>query len=298
MEYEFSEKKTRRSEPVRTLDITPEHGEMIKAVETVDVVGTEPLTLHDKRVWNALLANAHGPSMGVEGTEFRISLSALRDTHQGNDRVTESIERLMKTVVRYRTGDVVKRFQLLGGNDMGNSDREHGYLTYRFDKSLIELLENSTMFAKLRLEVVAAFSSKYALALYEHIARRVRLKYKFIQDYTVTEIREILGVPDGKLNSFGSLKQKAIDPALNEINALAEFNAYMASKRTGKKITHVTMSWHWKNPEDRDAAFAELQRPKAGRRDRIKGTAEGVIEPEPLELPLITPELRRSIRSR
>ncbi|MEM9053874.1 MAG: replication initiation protein [Pseudomonadota bacterium] len=297
MDYEISEDTGPRTQTVRTIDLTPEHGEMLKPVETVDIVGTEPLTLHDKRVWNSLLANAHGPTMGVENTDFRIALSELRDTHHGNDRVNDSIERLMKTVVRYRAGDVVKRFQLLGGNDMGNSDREHGYLVYRFDKNLIELLGNSTMFAKLRLEVVAAFSSKYALALYEHIARRVRMKHRFMQDYTVQEMREILGVPDNRLKSFGSLKQKAIDPALNEINALAEFNAYMASKRTGKKITHVTMSWHWKNPEDRDAAFAELKRPKAGRKERIRGTTEGVVEPEPLELPLIEPELRKRVRA-
>lgn len=251
---------------------------MLKPAETVDIVGTEPLTLEDRRVFNKLVANAHGPKMGVPGEEFTISLHDLREAHKGNERMAESIERLMKTVVRYRCGSTVRRFQLLGGNDMGDSDRSRGYLTYSFDKRLVELLDNSTMFAKLEIAVIAAFSSKYALALYEHVARRINLKHKFMEEYTVEEFREILGVPEGRLSAFGSFKQKAIDPALEEVNGLADFNVYMAAKRTGKRISHVSLSWCWKDPEAREAVRLELGRVKLGRRDRLRGTSEGIVE--------------------
>ncbi|MDY6980132.1 MAG: replication initiation protein [Pseudomonadota bacterium] len=264
--------------PYRTLDLKPDPGEMIKPAETVDIIGTEPLTLEDRRVFNRLVANAHGPNMGEIGREFKIPIAELRATHKGNERVAESIERLMKTVVRHRVGNTVRRFQLLGGNDMEDTDRTHGFLTYSFDRRLVELLESSTMFAKLELAVIAAFQSKYALALYEHVARRINMRFKFMQDYTVEEIREILGVPDGKLTAFGSLKQRALDPAITEVNGLADFSVAIGCKRTGKKITHVTMSWWWKDREGRAAVRAELGRVKMGRRERIRGITETVME--------------------
>lgn len=285
-----------RQQQFRTLDLKPEHGEMIKPAEAVDIVGTEGLTLQDRRIWNSLLANAHSPKLGQRERNFRIPLSELRDNHSSNDRVKESVERLMKTIVRYRDGNTVRRFQLLGGNDLEDSDRDQGFFTYSFDDRLVELLENSTMFAKLKLEVVAAFSSKYALALYEHVARRVRMKHKFMQEYTVEEFREILGVPDGKLSAFGSLKQRAIDPAIEEINAFAEFSVYMAAKRTGKKITHVNMSWVWKDSAGRAEAEAELLRPRAGRKARIRRTTEGIIEAVPVDMPEMTEEQKASMR--
>lgn len=281
---------------MRTVDLKPDSGEMLKPRETIDIVGTEMLTLHDKRVWNVLLANAHGPKLAQAQTKFSIPMSELRDSHMGNDRIADSIERLMKTIVRYRDGDRVFRFQLLGGNDMGDTGRSHGTLTYSFDEKLIAVLQNSTMFAKLKLEVVAAFSSKYALSLYEHAAQRVRMRHKFSEQYTVEEFREILGVPDNKLRAFGSLKQKAIDPAIQEINALAEFNVYVASKRTGKKITHVNASWFWKDQEGRAAAEEELSRSKIGRKARISGTSEGVVEVDMSSLPELSNDDMREIR--
>lgn len=287
-------------ERFRTIDLRPDPGEMLKPAETVDIVGTEDLTLHDKRVWNTLLHHAHSPKLGQLETKFKIPLSELKEGHMGNDRIIESIERLMKTIVRYRDGNTVRRFQLLGGNDMEDSVRQQGYLTYSFDERLVELLANSTIFAKLKLEVLAAFSSKYAMALYEHVARRINLKHKWMQEYTVEELRGILGVPDDKLKAFGSLKQKALDPAIQEINALAEFSVNMASKRTGKQITHVTMTWVWKDPASKAEAEAELSRPKAGRKARIRGTTEGVVEfdPDALGLPDLTDEEAKRLRKK
>ena len=135
---------------VRTLDVKPGPHEMIKPAALIDVSGHSQLTLSDKRVYNALVANAFGPAMGERGREFQIRTADLRGTHKGNERLKDSIERLMKTIVRVRLADgQTRRVQLLGANDMYDDERPDGVLTYSFDPKLVGLLKNSTVFGKL-----------------------------------------------------------------------------------------------------------------------------------------------------
>ena len=138
------------------------------------------------------------------------------------------------------------------------------------------MLKNSTVFGKLELKVMMAFSTKYALALYEAIARRVRLRYKFSEEWSIDELRDVLGVPKGKLGIFGNLNKVAIQPAIAEINAMASFGVSMIPKKTGRRITSVMVGWWLKDEDDLKAAFAELERPRVGRKARIAGTVEEI----------------------
>jgi len=183
------------SNAYKTLDLRPDTGEMIKPSETIDVVFGEGLSLNDRRCWNALISNAFGPDMRDEERDFRIDLSKLRSNHNSNERVEDTVEKLMRTIARCKMPDgSITRFQLLGGNNMGDPTRPRGELTYSFDKRLIEAVKDSISFGKLEIAVMAAFSSKYALALYEHVARRINLRNRFSEDYTVEQLREILDV--------------------------------------------------------------------------------------------------------
>lgn len=234
-----------------TLDLRPLDGEMIKPAELIDIQGGTGLTLAARRLYNMLLANAFGPDLAVEGHDFTISLAELRGTHRGNERIGDSIEALMKTVVLVRHGEGhTTRVQLLGGNDMADSQREHGTLTYSFDKRLAPLLKSSAVFAKLELAVLQAFTTKYGLALYEAVSRRIRLSFVFSEVLETDDFRELLGVPEGKLASFGNLRQKAIEPAVAEVCALAPFNCSVeVAERIGRKVTKIKLAW-WRKTED------------------------------------------------
>ena len=48
--------------------------------------------------------------------------------------------------------------QFLGGNDLEDPDRPAGVLTYSFDKRLIEVLEGSTIWGKIAIPVLMAFT--------------------------------------------------------------------------------------------------------------------------------------------
>ena len=263
---------------MRTIDLTPVPGEMLKPAELIDIDGATGLSLAARRMYNQLIAHAFGPDMGTEGHEWIIPLSDLRGTHKGNERLEESILALMKTVVTVRlpNGDT-RRVQLLGGNDMGDAARTTGTLTYSFDPKLVPLLRESSVFGKLELAVMHAFTAKYSLALYEALARRVRLKSKFTEVFDLVSFRELLGVPAGKLSTFSNLKLRAITPAVKEVNAIASFGCKIDPVKTSRKVTHVRIIWWQKDMNDLKGAYAELQRPKVGRKARIDGVAEHVV---------------------
>ena len=267
-----------------TLDVAPNMGEMVKPAELIDVKGAAKLTLADRRLFNILMHHAFGPDLGQENRRFEIALGELRETHDSNDRLVASIEALMTTVVTIqRTDGSVDRVQLLGWNNLADPARLRGTLRYAIPAELAALLRDSTVFAKLELEVLRNFSSKYAFALYEAIARRVRLTHVFSEVLDLTTLREILGVESGKLKTYGNLNQFAIKPALLEVNALAEFEVTITPEKTGRRVTGVRLGWCVKDISGRKTAYAELQRPRVGRAARISGRTEDASLPCLLE---------------
>ena len=264
--------------PLRTIELTPMPGEMLKPAELIDVDGASSLTLSARRLYNQLIGHAFGPDMGKEGQEWTIRIADLRGTHKGNERLEDSILALMKTIVTVRLANgTTRRVALLGGNDMGDPDRAHGSLTYSFDKRLVPLLRESSVFGKLELAVLHAFTTKYGLALYEALARRVRLKNKIYEDFELEAFRELLGVPPGKLTTFSNLKLRAITPAVDEINAISSFGCKVYPLKRGRKVTHVRVGWWRKDVNALKDAYAELQRPKVGRKARISGAIDQIV---------------------
>ncbi|MGH0029958.1 MAG: replication initiation protein [Myxococcota bacterium] len=262
---------------MRTVDRTPRRGEMLKPGEMIDILGTSQLSLQDRKVYNLLVHNAFGPKMAEEGHEWQISLSKLRRSHKSNDRVSDTIERLMKTVVTARLlNGKTRRFALLGGNDIDDEDRPDGVLNYSFDPRLTEVLKQSMSFGRLHMAVMMAFTSRYALALYEHVAKRVRLDFKQSETYPVDQFRRILGVPEGTLERFSSLNQKAIKPALEEVNALADFTCWAKPIKACRRTEEIELGWELKSAEACEAAYQEVQRPRVGRRARIRGQVDSV----------------------
>lgn len=264
----------------RTLEMRPGHGEMLKPSELIDLSGAAHLTLADRRLYNVLIRHAFGPDLGITDKEFEIELSELRDTHESNDRLAVSIEALMTTVVRARLPDgSTDRFQLLGPNNLADPKRRRGTFRYSIPAKLAEALKDSTIFAKLEIQVLKAFTSKYALSLYEAIARRYRLRHVTSERFDLETFREeILAVPEDKLTTYGNLNQFAIKPALREVNALAEFHVTVTPEKIGRRVVGVVVHWYGKDVEGKKAAWAELQRSSVGRKARIAGTVEEVID--------------------
>jgi len=88
-------------------------------------------------------------------------------------------------------------------------------------------------------------------------------------------------VQPGQYKSFGELNKHVVKPAVAEVNALAAFGILVVPVKQGKKVKDVMVGWWRKNAESLTESWQELQRTKVGRRARVAGLAERVVDPKP-----------------
>lgn len=270
----------------RTVDVRPNAESLVKPGELVDLVEVTPLTLADRRIYNQLLENAWD---AIERPVTHIiAKSDLRGSHNSNDRVGESVERLMAAIVKVRVNkngeEAIERVQLLGGNI--ETTRRDGLLEYEIPQRLRRIIKDSTVFARLQREVMFALSSKYALTLYEMIQKRGNLRWRSSEKFSLDDLRGILGVPKGKLTNWSNLKLRAIDPAVAEVNALADYMVAVEPIKTGRRVTHIDLKWWKKDASATAEAEHELQFSKVGRKVRTQGQTETVT---PIQQPPARP---------
>lgn len=267
---------------IKVLSLNPRPDQAAKPSELIQITGHQTLSLNARRSITILWHNAH--RQGVEeGKDYVIELSDLvPDRHKGYEMVEEAVISLMQTLISVKRPDgSTRRVQFLGGNDMDSPERAAGTLTYSFDKRLIDQLKDSDVWGKISLPVLMSLGSKYSVSLYENVAQWTGLTQKTFQEMTLDEFRELLGVEDDKYPMFGALNKHVIKPVVQEINALAPFNVSILPVKTGKRVTHIRIGWWSKDKDGLNEAFQELERPKVGRRARIKGQTEAVLPPTP-----------------
>lgn len=259
---------------VRTIDQRPAPGSMIKPGELIDVLDMA-LTLNDRRIYNLLIANAWDKIS--EDATHCIGKADLRGNHEGGERLTDSIDRLMRTIVRVRVVQdgrpAIMKVTLLSRTT--EHDDAAGLLYYRFDADLRRIILDSRVFGRLRKEVMFAFTSKYALALYEIGEKRRNMQFRWSEIFELGEMRELLGVTAGELTTYGNLNAWCLKPAAKEVNDLADFYVAFRPVKAGRKVTAVQLAWWRKNEDELRSAFAEVQRHRLGRRARLNGSVEG-----------------------
>jgi len=267
---------------LKVFDLKPRRDQAVKPAELIQITGHQNLTLNARRSITVLWHNAHMQGV-TEGRDYTIEIDDLKpDDHKGYEQVEEAIEALMTTILKVRLPDGrTRRVQFLGGNDLDDPDRSAGVLNYSFDKRLVEILKDSAIWGKIALPVLMAFSSKYSVSLYEHVAQWTGLTRKTFQDLTLEEFRELIGVEKGKYTAFGALNKHVIKHIVLELNALAAFSVTILPIKTGKKVTHIRIGWWQKEKDEMEAAWREVHRSKVGRKARISGTATTVTTPYP-----------------
>jgi len=269
----------RESGKIYTLDLKPRNErEATKPAELIQISGHHELTLNARRAITILWHNAH--RQGVEaGKDYTIEIDDLKaDRHKGYERVEEAITALMRAILTVKMpGGKTTRVQFLGGNDLDAPDRPAGVLTYSFDKRLIDILKSSTIWGKITLPVLMAFTSKYAVSLYENVSQMTGLELKQSQSFTLDEFRDMLGVQPGRYKTFGELNKHVLQPAVAEVNALAPFSISVLPVKQGKRVASVLVGWMRKDSDALREAFEETQRPRFGRKARIAGTVETVV---------------------
>ena len=131
----------------------------------------------------------------------------------------------------------------------------------------------------MEVKVLSAFTSKYALNLYEALAARINLR-KTAETVDLAALRRWLGVPSGKLPLWQNLKVRALEPAVQEVNAYSPINVEANPIRQKRKVTAVKIAWSKKKPFSpaEQVAAREVNSHSAGRKARTGGTVEQAVE--------------------
>lgn len=248
---------------------------LVKPGELIDIVELTPLRLHDKRLFNEMLANAWS-EIG-EGKEHRIHKNDIRAIDKNLERLEESVDRLMGTIIKTIVeddGEKYKRtFTFLSRID--NAIRDDGWIKYKFSDDAESMMLNSNVFARIQREVMFALSSRYSLSLYEILAKRVNLSHTQKEIFELDVFRRMLGVPEDKYKLMSHLRTRILDTAFGEVQQLTNIGcSYHLVRNRGKGYTHINVTWF---PKDASAAYdAEKNRnkPKAQQIAERKEQAE------------------------
>ncbi len=262
------------------------HDGFPKAAELIEIEGGHALEASDRALFNQLLQMAHDSGRLTEpDAEWEVSLASLRravSKHESNDRVRESLDRLMDTKVfvshiSNRTGKS-KTFKthLLEFTDTDDRDAPTASVEFGIPKRLRQILARSNRWGRVRCEIGYAMSSKYAIALYEMICLRANLD-RCVETIDLVKFRKLVGVPPDAYERGDNFMRFVIRPAMLEVNGLSDIGVdiQMVRRHTRAPITAVTMCWWRKTGEEFRAAVAERYRGKEGRKKRLRTSANG-----------------------
>ena len=147
-------------------------------------------------------------------------------------------------------------------------------VSWYFGRTFRRMAEESCHWAILDRQTVFALSSKYSVLLFQHIASLVNLSQIASKTFTLSELRAVLGIAEGKIKRFSDLNRDAIKPAITEINQTSRLILTTKSNKVGRSVVSVTISWEEKDFGERRDAKRELDRPKVGRKARREATTE------------------------
>lgn len=262
------------------LDGFPKPGELI------EITGAHELEASDRAILNLLYQHAHDSGRVTDdAAEWEIPISVLRASrHKGNERIRDSLDRLMRVVVTVplpdrKTGEPrILKTHLFDFFDLSADEAgERATVRFGLPKKLQPILTASNRWGRIKAEVVCAMTSKYAIALYEMVQLRANMD-RCVETFPLERFRDLLGVPPGAYERGANFTARVTDPAVLEVNGLSDMGVDLTLVRRSKfaPIEAVTVAWWRKEGDKFRAAMRERDQSKVGRMARLKGAVETV----------------------
>lgn len=147
-------------------------------------------------------------------------------------------------------------------------------VSWFFGRAFQRMARESNHWTILDRQTVFHLGSKYSVLLFQHISSLTNLQHITNKTFTVSEIRALLGLVEGKHKRFAELNRWAIKPAIEEISQLSRLTLTATPNKIGRTVASVTIAWKQKEQDQKSEAKRELDRPRVGRKARRDGTAE------------------------
>lgn len=243
-------------------------GEMVDAKYS-DRTLRNPPSLQALKLQDVLMKNAGGRLCDDVWHEFDLAsfkrLDGMRNlTHEDTVRLFEELRGATMRHVNHKEGHTA----IYGLIAVGRVDFEDvGKVRYKFDDEFRKVAEMSDLYAVLDYRTTLALGSRYAHRLHEMIAFRAG-REKRLELFTLDDLRARLGVATGKLGTWTALKQRALDPAIDEVNQSSRFRvSYRVTKKDRRKTVEIELAWAVR--EDLEAAKKEQSAHSVARKGRL-----------------------------
>lgn len=148
----------------------------------------------------------------------------------------DSVEILIKKTIIVKTSTGEKHITICSTAEY--NEKEH-HLEIALSCQIIPYLDVSTKYVKTRLYQIAKFKSLYSIRLYEFIMSFRSLGKCSI---SVERLRFLLGVDESKLKEYKHLKNRALIPAINEVNKICNFDIKHTEAKTSRKVTKIELT--------------------------------------------------------
>ena len=200
-------------------------------------------TATQRVAWNVLLKNAYFSlrKEEVHSIKLRDLIAETNYNHKDLNEFKQALKGLMSIVVEWniigRDEDRWGATTLLAGCELVN-----GVFEYSFSPQLKKKLTKPNIYAKISMAVQARLrKSSATVTLYENILdwydfKRNVSKAPWVE---VQIFKKLLGIADNAYPAYKDLKKRVITPALNDIQNNTQFNVELATKKKGRKISHL-----------------------------------------------------------
>ena len=115
-------------------------------------------------------------------------------------------------------------------------------IRFRFGGTFGEITRDSAFWTTLEKALVWRFRSRYAIALYQHLASTWDLRAQRVT-IPLEECRQILGVLPARLVQFKHFNGRALQPAIREINARTQGTVSASFEKLGRRVIAVQLAW-------------------------------------------------------
>lgn len=205
------------------------------------VHSTNKLSLIERKIANALLFNAYDDLLTKEEHQIHISDLAKLIGYDSNDHkvLKKSLMSLMSLVLEWNILDKnVKDKSVWNASSMLADAKIDGPIcTYSYSKRMCELCHHPEFYARLNLKELSSFKSSYGIALYENCVR-----YKTIPQtpwFDLSLFRKLMGVENGKYETFRDFNRRVISPAVKEVNAYSSIHVKPEYEKSGRVVSRI-----------------------------------------------------------
>jgi hypothetical protein len=246
-----------------------ETDEFAKPGNLVEVrfVKGQSLSLTAARLLALMILTAGGDAW--QQMPHRMRKADIRRGHKGNERITDMLEELHRTLfavddLSWRGRKATKRFSLIQSSreEVEEDGGESGWIEWEFTPDARRLIRESETYAVLNRQAVLGFRSSYALRLYEMGALRLYRRQSTWRG-DMTAVRAAFGIAPELYGDFAQLRRKVLEKAKAEIDHLAHFTVEWREIKRGRTIAEIEFTFSPKSvpaqlpaPEDGDVGAA------------------------------------------